>query len=549
MFALLCFMVISYGASPVYFYGSEFVSYTGYEWDNDIIVCDDCINCTVNCMGLASCFGIDVYGPKNAKLTININEDIPQGMVVYATESSILEVNVYDFHTIDRIELHTPDNNNINTRILCGIPTTNKSMTPSPVYDRYGCARGAKIYSKYGFDTISWTLYNQSLWPLNYTIGIPTSHTSINRMFCGNEYQHSCVDFNIFDRYYDCNNKTSICYGHGDLIHSSSIVSTWSSCNETATTPSPTSSNDILSTTNDVSSTKVIKLYTTTKEPVSKDTTTKESISDQCSDINIAIMNIVGVSSADFIDDRNLRSFITNATKYGIANVADDYGINPFSFYTLFTGVTGSIDITERICTFTGATLEFLKDIILSKDDVIATYIADKLILYFKDNDAVSTDNMRVSISFSDSASDTNSNDGTITVVIIIIVVVSLVCVAVIASVLYFKNIREKYNEQTEGGDTFVNNNHDHIEMNKVEYGEGGNSDQTGDIDQVINNNEVLRLKDNDKDVVDAINETVIENDNDMDVVKAINNTNIDENEDDLDVIETINETAIGHSE
>eukprot|EP01084_Bolivina_argentea_P096564 173610_1 len=142
--------------------------------------------------------------------------------------------------------------------------------------------------------------------------------------------------------------------------------------------------------------------------------------SNHCYTINITIADLLGITSSNFIDDYGLRAFITNCTKYGILNVASAHDINPSSFYTIFTGVIGSTDIiiAQKLCTSTGATLDFLYDIVLNKDDAIVVYILEKSRLYFQGKDGISTENMNVIISVSENAQIEHGTDNSINIVV-----------------------------------------------------------------------------------------------------------------------------------
>ena len=190
--------------------GSLFTNYQIYGWTNNMIYCDDYIDCTLNCYQSYACYFMSIFGPKNAVLTINCHSGFNTAktngisqyspcyyMNVYAEDSSELYINVYNERSaFGNVVIYAPTNPAVSTFILCGITNADSEYKNSAprTYPASGvCSTNNVIYSKYGFDTVEWTYYENNTWAT--TQWVPTSVDRFNRlptMYCGDLYQYSC---------------------------------------------------------------------------------------------------------------------------------------------------------------------------------------------------------------------------------------------------------------------------------------------------------------------------------------------------------------------
>ena len=171
--------------------GSSFVADETYEYEDDEIFCIDNIDCIVICGSHAACFYTTIYGPSNASLTIRcdanyynpgFNPSNPKNqfytdscyvMTVHAENSTALYINVANNYRSELREsdIYTPITNEINTYITCGIIGTNSYLEPTDSFSSREpvslCLTDNNIYSRYGFNTVIWTYYDNSSWAMD----------------------------------------------------------------------------------------------------------------------------------------------------------------------------------------------------------------------------------------------------------------------------------------------------------------------------------------------------------------------------------------------
>eukprot|EP01084_Bolivina_argentea_P320420 555944_1 len=252
--------------------GSAFTNYDEYTWDNYILNCTDEIDCTINCYTTGACYGISIYGPKSAILTINCNAayggstQYPAypcgGTNVYAEDSTQLHINVYNLDmAFNSMVIYTPITQNINTFITCGM-VDQYTPIPNDIPGRSVCGNNNKMYSKYGFNTIQWTYYENNTWALDQA-------TYTQSMYCGDIYQYSCSPLQVTNNgYFNCETDVSQCYFDGVYAYQTTAPQTTHSITATdiSTTNISTSTTDISASTTDISTSTAEVINTTTKK-------------------------------------------------------------------------------------------------------------------------------------------------------------------------------------------------------------------------------------------------------------------------------------------
>ena len=236
--------------------GSLFTNYEFYGWDNDMIYCDNYIDCIVNCYATAACYYLHVYGPKNAKLTINCNAGFngnntnpgyPCGIMnVYAEDSTELYINVYneDF-AFANVNIYTPTSRTVNTFIVCGITDEFSEFTDRAPSRPEVCGKGNTIYSKYGFSTVEWTYFEDNTWAIHQ---YDNRIVSVSKMYCGDVYQYSCSGLVPDTDSVNCRNESSRCAADG-IWNPPSTTDVIISMEDMESTYDEPSSTDVISNT------------------------------------------------------------------------------------------------------------------------------------------------------------------------------------------------------------------------------------------------------------------------------------------------------------
>ena len=166
----------------------------------------DGIDCEVNCYSDGACYGAEINGPLNAKLTINCNSgaDVDttfsypfpscRDMNVYAEISTELEINIYnqpaEFQSIQSIHHGLCQQQELQIHSSHGVIG---SSTDSSNHDAV-CSNSNDIYSINGWKTVEWKYDQYATWALG--------ETNTNVLYCGTTYSESCnidVDEYIID--------------------------------------------------------------------------------------------------------------------------------------------------------------------------------------------------------------------------------------------------------------------------------------------------------------------------------------------------------------
>eukprot|EP01083_Nonionella_stella_P164482 544481_1 len=275
----IIFIIMPIVYSTENYTNSTFYAYDNYGYSLDNLYCVDYVDCLLNCYGGLSCIDLTIFGPKDATLTINCDsryESWSQSctlMTVHAEESIALYMNIFNTRQhspweMANSKIYTPlprnGGNQVRTCIRCGIigPFNSNSSGHWPT-----CAYGNSIYSQNGWSSVIFSYVEPATWSLqNDDNNNNTGLYAWKTMFCGNNYEHSCVGWNVDDIYYRCANRSSVCDYDRNVLGPRN-------CN--ITTDAPTT-NTTAPTTNEQTTTKpTTNQPTTTKPTTNQPTTTK----------------------------------------------------------------------------------------------------------------------------------------------------------------------------------------------------------------------------------------------------------------------------------